>query len=76
VRRTFLRESLNRYRNELMSDEERMLLLDNIKRLRKKFGVLARSVEVVEATMVVVLLGSGPFLRQNLTRLLLRACHA
>ena len=35
VRRTILRESLERYRNELLPDEERMLLLDRIKRLRK-----------------------------------------
>jgi hypothetical protein len=35
VRRTVLRESLERYRNELLPDEERMLLLDRIKRLRR-----------------------------------------
>jgi len=35
VRRTVLREAEARYRNELMDDEERMLLLDRIKRLRK-----------------------------------------
>ena len=35
VRRTVLRESLARYRNELMDDEERMLLLDRIRRIRK-----------------------------------------
>ena len=36
VRRTILRESLDRYRNELMEDEERMLLLNRIKRLRRQ----------------------------------------
>jgi hypothetical protein len=30
-----LREAEERYRNELLSDEERMLLLDRIKRLRR-----------------------------------------
>jgi hypothetical protein len=42
VRRTFLREAEDRYRNELMSDEERMLLLDRIIRLRRTLGVLAK----------------------------------
>ena len=42
VRRTILRESEDRYRNELMSDEERQLLLDRIKRLRRTLGVFAR----------------------------------
>ena len=36
VRRAILRESLTRYRNELMGDEERMLLLDRIRRLRRE----------------------------------------
>ena len=35
TRRTILREAEARYRNELMGDEERQLLLDRIKRLRK-----------------------------------------
>jgi hypothetical protein len=35
VRRTVLREAEHRYRNEHMGDEERMLLLDRIKRLRQ-----------------------------------------
>ncbi len=35
VKRTILREAEARYRNELMDDEERMLLLDRIRRLRK-----------------------------------------
>jgi hypothetical protein len=30
-----LREAEERYRNELLEDEERMLLLDRIKRLRR-----------------------------------------
>jgi hypothetical protein len=34
ARRTILREAEHRYRNELMDDEERQLLLDRIKRLR------------------------------------------
>ena len=42
VRRTILREAEDRYRNELMNDEERMLLLDRIRRLRRTLGVLAR----------------------------------
>ncbi len=42
VRRTILREAEDRYRNELMNDEERMLLLDRIRRLRRRLGVLAR----------------------------------
>jgi hypothetical protein len=33
VKRTILREAETRYRNELMDDEERQLLLDRIKRL-------------------------------------------
>ena len=36
VRRTILRESLNRYRNELLPDEERMHLQDRIGRLRRE----------------------------------------
>ena len=35
VRRTVLREAEARYRNEMMDDEERQLLLDRIKRLRR-----------------------------------------
>ena len=35
ARRTVLREAEHRYRNELMDDEERQLLLDRIRRLRK-----------------------------------------
>ena len=41
VRRTVLRESLTRYRNELMDDEERQLLLDRILRLRRQLGIKA-----------------------------------
>jgi hypothetical protein len=36
VRRTILRESLARFRNELVDDEERQLLLDRIRRLRRQ----------------------------------------
>jgi hypothetical protein len=35
VKRTILREAQARYRHELMDDEERQLLLDRIKRLRR-----------------------------------------
>ena len=35
ISRTILREAEHRYRNELLDDEERMLLLDRIKRLRQ-----------------------------------------
>ena len=38
VKRTILREAVQRFNNELMDDEERMLLLDRIKRLRKALG--------------------------------------
>ena len=40
VRRTVLRESLTRYRNELQSDEERQLLLDRIRRIRRQLGMV------------------------------------
>jgi len=40
VRRTTLREAESRYLNELLDDEERMLLLDRIKRLRMQLGLL------------------------------------
>jgi len=43
VRRMMLRESLARYRNELMDDEERMLLLDRIKRLRRELKLVTTS---------------------------------
>ncbi len=36
ARRTVLREVVERYRNKLMDDEERMLLLDRIKRIRRQ----------------------------------------
>jgi len=36
------REAEDRYRNELMDDEERILLLDRIRRLRRTLGVFAR----------------------------------
>jgi hypothetical protein len=35
VRRTILREAEERYRNELLDDEERQLLRDRIRRLRQ-----------------------------------------
>ena len=36
-----LAEAEDRYRNELMDDEERMVLLDRIKRLRRRSGMQA-----------------------------------
>lgn len=36
VWRPVVRESLNRYLNELLDDEERILLLDWIRRLRRQ----------------------------------------
>jgi hypothetical protein len=39
-RRTILREAETRYRNEHMGDEERQLLLDRIKRLRRKLRLV------------------------------------
>jgi hypothetical protein len=39
VRRAVLREALERYRCELLGDEERQLLLDRIKRLRRALGL-------------------------------------
>ena len=38
-RRTILREAEDRYRNELLDDEERQLLQDRIRRLRRQLGV-------------------------------------
>ena len=35
ARRTVLREAVDRFNHELMDDEERQLLLDRLKRLRK-----------------------------------------
>jgi hypothetical protein len=39
VKRTILRESLDRYRNELLGDEERQHLQDRIGRLRRDLGL-------------------------------------
>jgi hypothetical protein len=36
--RLILKEAVARFNNELLSDEERMLLLDRIKRLRRALG--------------------------------------
>jgi hypothetical protein len=38
---TVLREALNRYRNELLDDGERQLLLDRTKRLRRQLEIRA-----------------------------------
>ena len=40
-RRTILREAEARYRNELMDDEERQLLLDQIKRIRRQLRLVS-----------------------------------
>jgi len=40
TRRTVLREAEDRYRNELMGDEERMLLWDRILRLRRQLKLV------------------------------------
>lgn len=37
--RTVLREAVDRFNHELLPDEERMLLLDRIKRLRKRLAL-------------------------------------
>ena len=37
--RTILREALNRFNHELLDDEERQLLLDRIRRLRRQLGL-------------------------------------
>ena len=42
VKRTILREAEERYRNELMGDEERQLLLDRIRRLSRELGIMVR----------------------------------
>src|SRR3712207_8307882 len=43
ARRTVLREAVERYRNELMDDEERQLLLDRIKRIRRQLRLDRKS---------------------------------
>ena len=42
VWRTILREAEDRYRHELMDEEERQLLLDRIRRLRRTLGIFAK----------------------------------
>lgn len=37
--RRILEEAVTRFNNELLPDEERMLLLDRIKRLKKSLGL-------------------------------------
>ena len=37
--RTILREATERYNRELLDDEERQLLLDRIKRIRRRLGL-------------------------------------
>ena len=39
VRRTVLRESEDRFNRELLDEEERQLLLDRIKRIRRQLGL-------------------------------------
>ena len=40
VRKTVLRKSLYRYRNELLDDEERMLLLDRTRRICRQLKLV------------------------------------
>jgi hypothetical protein len=37
--RTTLREAVTRFNNELMDDEERMVLLDRVRRIRHRLGL-------------------------------------
>lgn len=39
TKRTVLREAVTRYRNEMLDHDERMELLDRIKRLRRELGL-------------------------------------
>jgi hypothetical protein len=39
VQRTVLREAVVRYRREIMGDEERLLLEDRLRRLRRRLGL-------------------------------------
>jgi hypothetical protein len=41
AQRTILREAETRYNHELMNEDERLLLLERIRRLRRELGVLA-----------------------------------
>lgn len=43
VRRAVLREAEDRYRNELLEDDERQLLLDRSKRLRSQLKLVTTS---------------------------------
>jgi len=43
VGRAVLREAEDRYRNELLEDDERQLLLDRIKRLRSQLKLVTTS---------------------------------
>ena len=38
--RTILREATERYNRELLDDEERQLLLDRIRRIRRQLGLV------------------------------------
>ena len=42
VKRTILREAEHRYRNELMTEEERLELRERILKLKKKLAATAR----------------------------------
>jgi hypothetical protein len=41
IKRTILREAEERYLQELMDDEERLILLDRIKRLRRQLRLVS-----------------------------------
>jgi hypothetical protein len=47
--RRILEEAVHRFNNELMSDEERMLLLDRIKRLRRVVETDAETVDALHS---------------------------
>lgn len=47
--RRILEEAVDRFNNELMDDEERMLLLDRIKRLRRAVETHAETVDAVHS---------------------------
>ncbi len=47
--RRILAEAVDRFNNELLPDEERMLLLDRIKRLRRAVETNAETVDAVHS---------------------------
>jgi hypothetical protein len=47
--RRILKEAVQRFNNELLDDEERQLLLDRIKRLRRAVETAAETVDAVHS---------------------------